>query len=67
MGRCFHPLQSIPVSGDTKTFLLLSHSGKSKHGFISLSFQIRGVKENIPIEVSNDDYKSRRGHGKAGN
>lgn len=51
MGRCFHPLQSIPVSGELKTFVLHSHSGKTKHGFISLSIDIKGVKENTPVEV----------------
>ncbi len=52
MGRCFHPLRSIPVSGqEVKTLVLHSHSAKTKHGFISLSLTIRGIKENVPVEV----------------
>ena len=52
MGRLFYPLGSIPVlTGEEKTLPLLSHSGKSQHGTISLHLNIKAVKETLPVEV----------------
>ncbi len=51
MGRSFYPLVSIPVHGESKTFTLHSHSGKTKHGYISVSLSVRGIKKNTPVKV----------------
>ena len=52
MGRLFYPLRTIPMSsGVEKTFMLLSHQGKSQRGTITLQLNIKVVKENFPVQV----------------
>ena len=51
MGRLFYPLRSIPNSGEEKTFVLHSHSGKTQHGYITLHLSVGAKKKKIPLEV----------------
>ena len=51
MGRLFYPLRSIPNTGEEKTFVLYSHSGKTQHGYITLQLSIGAKQKRIPLEV----------------
>ena len=51
MGRLFHPLRSIPTTGEEKTFVLYSHSGKTQHGYVALQLNIGAKQKKIPLEV----------------
>ena len=57
MGRAFYRLQTIPVDGEQKTLSLYSHSGKSNYGTVRLSLNIRGLRENVPVEISLIEHK----------
>ena len=51
IGRLFYPLRSIPNSGEEKTFVLYSHSGKTQHGYITLHVSIGAKQKKVPLEV----------------
>ena len=51
MGRLFYPLRSIPNSGEEKTFVIHSHSGKTQHGYVTLHLSIGAKRRKIPLQV----------------
>ena len=51
MGRLFYPLRSIPNSGEEKTFVLHSHSGRTQHGFVTLHLSIGAKRKKMPLPV----------------
>ena len=51
MGRLFYPLRSIPDSGEEKTFVIHSHSGKTQHGYVTVHLNIGAKRKKIPLQV----------------
>ena len=51
MGRLFYPLRSIPNSGEEKTFVIHSHSGKTQHGYVTLHLSIGAKRRKTPLQV----------------
>ena len=52
MGRVFYPLRSIPNSGEEKTLLLHSHSGKTQHGYVTLQLSVGAKRKKTPLKVA---------------
>ena len=58
MGRLFYPLRSIPNSGEEKTFVLYSHSGKTQHGYVTLYLNIGAKRRKTPLQVGTYRFKA---------
>lgn len=56
LGRAFYLLQTIPVQGEVRNLALYSHSGKSQQGSVKLRLSIRGLREDVPVEVALKEY-----------
>ncbi|KAL5473219.1 hypothetical protein EMCRGX_G027672 [Ephydatia muelleri] len=57
IGRGFHPLKGVPLTGASLTLDLCSHSAKRQYGTVSLYLSIRGKDEgDMPVTIKMDRY-----------